>query len=92
MTLQNARDWLRKHGGEVRLLADRGHVQAQAVIAAHLACWEANKLIDRKAFEAAAANLIAVLHDFIIEHLTIHSRRELEQKFEVDPATGLILH
>jgi hypothetical protein len=93
----DSRDWLRRHGGEIRQLADRGHHQAQQIILLYTECYRCSKLADRQPFDQAAASLRAIMEDFIRQDLIISARAELRAKFgykddEKPPAPGLIIH
>lgn len=98
MNFVDSRDWLRRHGGEIRQLADRGHGQAQRIILLYTECYRCSKLADRQPFDKAAASLIAILEDFVRQDLIISARAELRAKFGYKddatkpPAPGLIIH
>lgn len=96
MNFVDARDWLRRHGGEIRQLAERGHLGAQRIILRYTECHRCSKLADRQPFDKAAASLIAILEDFIRQDLIISARAELRAKFgykdDEKPPVGLIIH
>jgi hypothetical protein len=81
MTFENAKEWLRRNGVEVRRLADRGHNLAQRIVMAYLDCFESQKLTNRAPFERDKLTLIAALDDFIRQDLMINARAELTAKF-----------
>lgn len=98
MTFENAKEWLRRNGTEVKQLADRGHNLAQMIVIFYIECYERQKLTDRQPFERAKASLLAALEDFIRQDLTIHSRTELKAKYgykddeKPAPATSILQH
>jgi hypothetical protein len=90
----DARDWLRRHGGEIRQLAERGHFAAQRIIMLYSDCYHCSKLADRRPFDKASASLIAILEDFIRQELMITARAELRSKFgyqDAEPPAGSLL-
>lgn len=81
MTLENAIDWIRMHGGEIRALADQREALALKVMATYMVCRQHEHSHDRKFYSQAVGNLIGYLNEYIARDLNLDTRAELRDKY-----------